>query len=162
MGWTRKDTLADRFWPKVQVGAPDECWLWLSAKRGLPPYRGWLRWKGGALAAHRAAMMLHLGRESLGTLLVCHACDNTLCVNPRHLFLGTQKDNLRDAFEKGRWRPPRLIGEANGRAKLNDRKVRQLRARAAAGEKHATLAKDFGISPAMVSYVATRKSWKHI
>ena len=58
-------------------------------------------------------------------ICVCHTCDNPGCINPDHLFLGTQNDNIKDSIKKGRW--PDKIGETNGRAILTEYKVREIR-----------------------------------
>jgi len=88
----------ERFWDKVDVGKPDECWEWRASKRwGYGQhYMHECMWQ-----AHRVAWILTFGAIPEG-LLVCHHCDNPGCCNPYHLFLGTQADNLRDAARKGR------------------------------------------------------------
>lgn len=95
--------LADRFWPKVRRGAPDDCWTWLGARLtkgyGLIGVAGDMR---GRLA-HRVSWEIHNAPIPDG-LLVCHHCDNPSCVNPAHLFLGSHSDNLKDMSRKGRHR----------------------------------------------------------
>jgi hypothetical protein len=91
----------ERFWSKVDK-APD-CWEWNAAlnNKGY----GIFLWKGKPKLSHRVAWMLHTGASDLlppeDKLL--HSCDNTKCVNPDHLRIGTQKDNARDMMERGRW-----------------------------------------------------------
>ena len=98
------DTLVKRFWPKVEKTSANECWTWLGAK--LPKGYGKIAgrdWRGGWLYAHRVSWELHNGPVQDG-LWVLHHCDNPSCVNPAHLFLGTNRDNMRDMQRKGRAR----------------------------------------------------------
>ena len=91
--------LEERFRAKVAVGAPNDCWEWQGTRRN----DGYgLFWNGSRqVRAHRAAWELEHSSIPQG-LNICHRCDNPPCVNPSHLFLGTQKDNLDDMREKGR------------------------------------------------------------
>ena len=93
--------IAYRFWPKVKVGAPNECWLWRSKAqiRGYGQIHAW----GRPQYAHRIAYALGCGDLSLGDH-VLHKCDTPLCCNPDHLFLGDQVANMKDRFAKGRIR----------------------------------------------------------
>ena len=100
--------LAARFWAKVRRGAPSECWLWTASTLGSSlPYgqfclpRPLARGKQVHVYAHRVAWMLTYGAIPEG-MNVCHRCDVAGCVNPNHLFLGSQADNLADCRAKGR------------------------------------------------------------
>lgn len=87
-----------RFWDKVRKGHTSECWLWVGGtKRGYG--RFW--YNGRAQYAHRVAYMLERGTVP-DDVVVRHTCDNPTCVNPRHLVLGTQTDNVSDMVERGR------------------------------------------------------------
>lgn len=94
----------ERFWAKVGKLGPDECWLW-SGSLNLKGY-GYLvvgsRTNGRSnMLAHRLSYEIHNGSIPTGSL-ICHKCDVPACVNPAHLFMGTQKDNMSDALRKGR------------------------------------------------------------
>lgn len=87
------------FWSKVQKGGPDECWIWTGSK--TPSGYGQLRIRQRACVAHRFSYELNIGPVP-NSLFVCHRCDNPGCVNPGHLFLGNQQDNVADMVRKGR------------------------------------------------------------
>jgi HNH endonuclease len=87
---------ADRFWKYVKK--ENNCWLWTGATaKGY----GDLQVGDKRQRAHRISWMLHRGKIPKG-MFVCHKCDNPPCVNPAHLFLGTNRDNILDCHLKGR------------------------------------------------------------
>lgn len=94
-----KQTTGERFWSKVNIQGPWDCWEW-KRHRNEDGY-GSFRFRGGMRLAHRVAWILSVGEipDDLGVL---HHCDNPACCNPAHIFLGTQLDNMRDAKRKGR------------------------------------------------------------
>lgn len=117
------DTLATAMEIKTFPEPMSGCHLWHGAVTGDGYPR--IRWEGRVLLAHRVAYELHHGVSPTGRL-VCHKCDNTYCVNPAHLFLGTIKDNNSDRSRKGR--SARLYGQAHHGCVLSDVEVAAIRA----------------------------------
>lgn len=157
---TKNCTLAERFWPKVDRSAgPDACWPWTGSTGS-----GYGRIRVGKMAnAHRIAWELTNGPipegEGYHGTCVCHRCDNMLCCNPSHLFLGTNADNAADRERKGRTRIPANKGEQNPAAKLTVQDV--LAVRAADGTQLA-IATRFGISPKQVRNIKSGRSWGRV
>lgn len=103
-----QERIENRFWANVDKRGEDECWPW-KLRPGNNGY-GLITFYGYKKTAHRVSYELHHGE--LPTLdgphgaCVLHSCDNRLCVNPKHLFVGTQGDNMRDMWSKGRGKAP--------------------------------------------------------
>lgn len=95
--------MIERFWEKVAVSDPDECWEWTGAIRQPSGY-GVISAIGNnrvQLLAHRVSAAIHFGMFGRRDL-VCHHCDNRRCVNPAHLYLGNERTNARDMMNRGR------------------------------------------------------------
>jgi len=139
----------NRFWAHVErSNDADACWLW-TGHIGENGY-GHFGIKGRMYKAHRVSYFIEHGRID-NDRLVLHRCDVRACVNPAHLFLGTPKDNSQDAVKKGR--NTKLYGEQNGKAKLTRAAVFAIRRLCKRGVYQKTVAKQFGVSEATVSYV---------
>jgi len=153
-----KKTLEERFWEKVDIRSPDECWEW---QAGLfSDGYGVFKVSPKTKKAHRVAWALTHGLIPKG-LCVCHKCDNKRCVNPAHLFLGTLKDNARDRANKGRNADRR--GEKSTSSKLVRAQVVQIRKLYAQGTiTQRELAGRFGISRRQICDIINRVCWKHI
>jgi hypothetical protein len=145
-----------RFWSKVRRAGKDECWLWAGTNLGGRYGQFWLNGKG--VLAHRLAWRFAYGDP--GGMYVCHRCDVGLCVNPRHLFLGTAADNTADMWRKGRARPPR--GERQTQRKLSARQVIEIRMRVAAGERQNVVAVVYGVHPTTISRIVSRENWASV
>lgn len=142
-----------RFWNKIRV--TKGCWLWTGCTRGSKEY-GAIRFKSKLYRAHRFSWIIHYGPIPEG-ILVLHTCDNPLCVNPNHLFLGTHEDNIEDCKNKGRLNRPK--GEQNGRSKLSYEDVLLIKRRLKEGIKQNILAKEFNISQQTISNIKLNQSW---
>lgn len=155
--------LVDRFWANVdRSGGPDACWPWVRAVSSANGY-GVVRVAGKIQRAHRIAWELANERPIPDGLLVCHRCDNRPCCNPAHLFVGTQSDNIRDMFAKGRDRQRHPRGENHHNSKLNDEAVRDIRRRVATGGvTRQALADEYGVSTSTIVLVVKREVWKHV
>jgi hypothetical protein len=149
-------TFEERFWAKVDKSG--ECWAWTGYCDRWG--HGQFYRNGRHQKAHRASWEMHNGPIPQGAL-VCHRCDNPPCVNPAHLFLGTNADNSRDMVNKKR----QAKGERMGSAKLTADEVRAIRAMAAeAGValNQTATARQFGVSATAIRFVIERETWRHI
>lgn len=90
-------------------------------------------------------------------MVICHRCDNPPCVNLDHLFIGTQSDNMLDAFAKNR--KERMKGSRNGRSKLTFDQVQEIRSLSSVGEKQTLLAERFGVSQSLVTKIINYEVW---
>lgn len=160
-----KRPLAERFWPKVDIGEPGKCWLWTGARR---PVKGedygsfYLEWnrltkKRIVVTAHRVAYELTNGPIPPG-MLVRHSCDTPPCCNPAHLTLGSDADNQRDKAVRGR--AFRHVGTLNGRAVLTFEKATKIRTLYATKlVSHRELARLFGVSERQILRILHGGAW---
>lgn len=148
---------AARFWPKVAIGQPDECWEW----RSPPTWGGYgmFKFRGKDHGAHRISWILTVGEipegEGYHGTCVLHSCDNPPCVNPRHLFLGSHQINMDDREAKGRGNRPKKATNL----KLTEADVLEIRRMAASGIRQTDIAKRFELERGHVSRIVNRKMW---
>lgn len=152
-------------WYLARVNIPEDptaCWLWTGAKTVLGYGQG--KRKDKQPYVHRMMWSTLYGEIPPG-YVVCHACDNPSCVNPSHLFVGTQGDNMRDKQKKGR-ATGGCRGTQNGNSILDPEKVRWIRAQHASrrGESGLLdeLASSAGVRKCAVWDVILRRSWRHV
>jgi hypothetical protein len=131
------------------------CWLWPNDTH--QSYM--LMWiDGEAVGVHRASYMLHKGPIPEDKF-VLHSCDIPDCVNPTHLFLGTQADNIKDKVAKGR----HAYGVRIGTAKLNDEDVVRIRQLLASGKmKQCEIASAYGVDNKIITWIKQGKIWRHV
>ena len=151
-----------------------DCWDWtgyLNPKSGYGQLTSHINGKTVLLTAHRMSFSAFIGPIPKG-MFVCHTCDNRKCFNPKHLFLGTVKDNAEDMVKKGRWyggehlthwtqtKPERMpLGQSHHAAKLIDSDVRYIRS---SNETLRVLSEKFGVSTTTVGSIKNMKIWKHV
>lgn len=150
--------LADRFWTKVDQSG--ECWEW-TAYRSRDGYGMIGLDLRGVDRAHRVAWRLMNGPIPPG-LQVLHRCDNPPCVNPAHLWLGTQAENIADMNRKGRSRKNPRRGSAVTTSKLKEPDVLAIRVLIAEGHGPTAIGRRFGVSPATIHLIRNGKNWKHL
>lgn len=116
------------------------------------------RFRSYTVYAHRLAAFL-AGLLTAPSDFVCHKCDNRLCVNPEHLFVGTHSDNMADMASKGR---SGLRGARSPRSKLSETDVLTIRTKLMSGISAAELAQSYNIHPTHVRAIGRRVFWKHV
>lgn len=144
-----------RFWSKVEVKDRKECWIWRAGKDidgygmfWIKPQNQW---------AHRVAYEFEFGPFNK-KLHVLHKCDNPSCVNPHHLFLGTQQDNIDDMLNKGR----SAKGERAHSAKLSGNQVKQIKILIKEGFSASVIAKKFKVHKSTIKDIKSKRTWLHI
>lgn len=146
-----------RFWSKVDRSGGDEsCWNWTGCSWNS--FGHGCVWIGRKVMAHRLAFSLLVGDP--GSACVLHRCDNPRCVNPRHLFLGTRKDNNKDRDNKRRQCTP--FGTKNGNSKLDPDDVRVIRAMFDSGYCGREIKRLFNVTNQNLSLIRNRITWNHV
>lgn len=147
---TLDSKLEARFFSYIEKGG--DCWAWTGVLNNCGRATFWV--PDRMYVASRIMYKLHHGVDP-GSKKVCHTCDNPACVNPEHLWLGTQRDNVADCVTKGR--QTRLAGGRNPQARLTVRQVKKIRL---STEKSGELAERFGVTPSQIWRIRSGKQWK--
>lgn len=142
---------------KLSIGVENQCWAWTGHKDRDGYGITWVKPK--TIKAHRLIFNLIRGPIPSG-MLVCHKCDNPGCVNPEHLFLGSNSENIQDSISKGRW----ACGESKCGSKLTDGDVKEIRRLYDSGaQTPKQIAAQFqNVSYRLVWLVCRRKAWRHV
>lgn len=161
----------DRFWTYVKVTEPDECWTWTAArtKQGHGYFNIKLNGKFKQIGAHKVSLMIQ-GITIPKDKVVMHICDNPSCVNPRHLQIGTYKDNTQDMIQKGR--NNHLKGENHVHAVITEDLARKIKSEAVIltdipGRQYkktnfSQVAKKYNVPRHIVDCIANNLTWRHI
>lgn len=158
----RTKQTAETFWSKYNRDADSGCWNWTGSltRSGY----GQVKYRGQQMLAHRVAAHLSgklrdISKQQTGAtgLLVCHHCDNKLCGNPDHLYLGSAKTNAADARARNRIEAPR--GESHHAARLTEEDVRTVKNSPSSDSELAEL---FGVGARQIRKIRSGKSWAHV
>lgn len=163
MNKTNNDYVKNRLINESDKEAIKGCWIWPSIRRGY----GCLTLNGKDTTAHRASYLLFNGPIEDETLQIRHTCHNGKCVNPKHLILGTAKQNSEDNVRDGR----QAKGEKMGSAKLKNKEILEIRklykihleSGSVKGPYNMTsLSKMFKVSPSTIGCIVHNRSWRHL
>lgn len=136
-----------------------KCWEWIASKN-RDGY-GTVSFNGKVMTSHRVAWIVNNGKIPLSTN-VLHRCDNPSCVNPEHLFLGTQGDNIRDCVQKGRFTRSDRRGEKSAISPFKNGDILSIRQEAANGKSRSQIARERNCSRTSIDSIVNRKTWTHI
>lgn len=150
------DDLYNRFLAKIAVDPVTNCWNWTaSTQRGYGQIK--IPRTRRQIGAHRLSYQRNVGAIPKG-MMVLHHCDNRVCCNPHHLFLGTAKDNATDMANKGR----HLYGERNTQHKLIEADVNRIFDLRAAGLSQSHIAAVIGVGQMTVCRILNGLRWRHV
>ena len=147
---TSNKTNAQRFWSKVNITDLFDCWEWTGAKNSNG--YGQILFNNRDMGAHRVSYLLNNGTID-NNLYVLHKCNNPLCVNPAHLYLGTPQDNMNDKLKAGRQRSKSIVSE---------NQVKEIIALLKTNMTQNKIAKIFSVSRGLIRDINTMRTWKHI
>lgn len=156
------NSIEERFWSYVDKSG--KCWIWTGSKHGPRGIKYGSFYKNGQrFKAHRLSYEMAYGKIPDG-MLVCHKCDNGLCVNPEHLFLGTHRDNTHDMWNKGRGKAGQnhTKGSEHPHAKLTEEQVKSIRLEREAGATYKKICTRYDIDTKTLYLILKRQTWKHV
>lgn len=151
--------IVDRFWRNVRILGENDCWEWKASTYKKSRY-GRFSIKRKNLLTHRVSWVIANSEEIPFGLMVLHKCDNPPCCNPKHLFLGTQTENMQDMASKGRTKIS--YGEHNFLAKLKEKDIPKILSLLSKGVSQKEIAKIFGVTQTTISRVKVRETWSWV
>ncbi|SNY95513.1 HNH endonuclease [Halomonas sp. hl-4] len=148
-----------RFLNRIEVDQATGCWEWQAGRNK----DGYGRMKVGSRdeLAHRVSYTIYKGPIPHGKI-ACHSCDNTGCVNPEHLWLGSNEDNTQDMMKKGRHRSAGSLGSRNPRSVLSEADAIEVLELIDQGLTNKAIAAKFSVTHSTISCIRRGKSWKHL
>lgn len=145
-----------RIWRNVDRRGEDECWPCKYKQNNSGHCRINIGQK--YTQVHRFVYEITRGPIPAG-MIVCHSCDVPHCCNPKHLWLGTIKDNVHDMLQKGRNRSNPRTGESHPKSKLSNAIIKQIRE---STESHFALSSRYGVKPQTIKDIWKGRTWKHV
>lgn len=147
----------ERFWKFVAIPEDEnDCWEWTGRKN----YKGYgvMKINSRNVQVHRFSYEIHSKAEIPAGLLACHKCDNPVCVNPSHIFIGTVLDNNLDRDRKGR----KAVGERNGRSRLTESDIRKIKYLINSGVSDSEIARRVNLWSSTIRAIRVGITWSHI
>lgn len=150
-------SLEERFWSYVNKKDSNECWKW--SGHIMDAGYGRIIYKGNGILAHRLSYILHYGEPPIDKPYICHKCNNPSCVNPNHLYAGTQGDNIKQMFDENRANR-KQDGENNNASKVTWKEVDKIRKLHLTYEySQQEIADMFCVSRQLVGLIVNNKIW---
>ena len=145
---------------EAKILKSESCWEWIGMKfqTGYGMFSvSQKRYGRKTISSHRVSWMIHSGMDIPKGMWICHTCDNRICVNPDHLYLGTPRDNNRDTVNRGRGN--RMVGTQCSWAKVTEEQVMEILSSPYKAGANKEFAERFGVSQSQISHIRSGKRW---
>lgn len=136
---------------------PSGCWEWNLTCFQKTGY-GQITYKKNVYSTHRLAMHAFCDFDLKSKKLILHRCDNKICINPNHLYVGDRFDNAQDSIERGQ----QMRGSKHPQSKLDEDKVKIILNNLSCGESCRSLANKFNVDSSLISMIKRHKIWRHV